>query len=403
MKILLGICGSISAYKSLDLTRLLVNEGHEVTIILTKGALNFVVPEVFSYLGAKEVYKAEDDFKNSGVLHVELGKSVDKFIIAPLSANSLARLVSGSASDLLTSAFLAYPKNKPILVFPAMNSEMLTHPFVEENFSEIKKLKSLNNIFVSDTDSGVLACNAIGAGKLPPIDEIFHLIETLNMPNQKSAKIVITTGATISPLDPVRFMTNASSGITGFYLAKSYLEKGYTVTVIAGENSASELNLMAKHPNYKLIRIKTAEEMLDQCLSEIKDAQIFIASAAVSDFNFDYTNSKIKKDQIHSELKITPAVDILKTIINSNKGKLKIVGFAAETDLTEEVLRKKYNNKPVDLLVGTKVHSGYQLEGPLGFKKPNATYALMKNEKIIKEQEINKKDLGEIILKNINL
>jgi phosphopantothenoylcysteine decarboxylase/phosphopantothenate--cysteine ligase len=387
----------------MDLTRLLVNEGHEVTIILTKGALNFVIPEVFSYLGAKEVYKADGDFRKSGVLHVELGKSVDKFIIAPLSANTLANLVNGSASDLLTSTFLAYPKNKPILVFPAMNSEMLTHPFVEFNFNEIKKLKSLNNIFVSETDSGVLACNAIGSGKLPPIDEIFHLIETVNLDLPKKNKIVITTGATISPLDPVRFMTNASTGITGFYLAKTFLEKGYLVTVIAGENSASELNMILKHPNYKLVRIKTAEQMLSHCRNEINDAQVFIASAAVSDFNFNYTNSKIKKDQINSELKITPAVDVLKTIISEKKDHLKIVGFAAETELTEEVLRKKYIGKPVDLLVGTKVHSGFQQDETIGFKKLNASYALMKNEQIIISQEIDKKNLGDIILKNLNL
>ena len=158
MKILLSVCGSISAYKSLDIARGLINNGHEVRVILTKGALKFVVPEVFTYLGALDVYLENDDFHYKNVLHVELARWSDILVIAPLSANTLSRLARGEASDLLTSVFLAFEATKPIAVFPAMNSHMLSHPFTQVNFQELKKLKTLDNIFISFSVRPSISC-----------------------------------------------------------------------------------------------------------------------------------------------------------------------------------------------------------------------------------------------------
>ena len=201
MKILLAVCGSISAYKSLDLARGLVNNGHKVKVILTKGALNFVIPQVYTYLGVEDVYLNEDDFKNKNVLHVELARWCDTLTIAPLSANTLSRLARGEASDLLTSVFLALEPQKTISVFPAMNTLMLKHPFTQENLEQLTKLKSLKNVFISPTNSGILACNEIGEGKLPDVSELIELIPILKAPFDDEMirkKIIISTGATLT-------------------------------------------------------------------------------------------------------------------------------------------------------------------------------------------------------------
>ena len=401
MKILLAISGSISAYKAYDLTRELVKNNHQVKIILTSGATKFVTREVFMYLGALEVYQAQDDFQAKNVLHVDLGRWCDTFLIAPLSANTLSRLVNAKADDLLTSTFLAYPKDKPILVFPAMNTEMLSHPFVQLNFEELKKLKSLNNIFVSETNSGLLACFDEGAGKLPEIFEIIDLLETIKYHSQTTLNqhVVITTGATIAPLDPVRYLTNSSSGITGYYLAKNFLSLGYKVTVIAGKNASLKLERLQKHPEFKLTRTTTVDDMYQAVHLSIKDATHFIAAAAVSDIEFNYNDSKVKKDSMEDHLAIKPAKDILKSVIELKNPKLKTIGFAAETDLSDAILEKKYTSKPVDLLVGTKVHNGLKSGTETGFNTTSADYRLMKNKKIIFEGKISKETLGFEILK----
>lgn len=401
MKILIGVTGSISAYKAIELARLLINANHEIKVILTKGANKFVISKVFTYLGVKEVYEADSDFDAKNVLHVDLARWCDKFIIAPLSANSLSRLARGEASDLLTSVFLAMEKNKPILIFPAMNSEMLTHPFVEHNFEELKKLKTLKNLFVFSTDSGKLACNDEGSGKLLSIEEIKELIETVVCTNEITKKILITTGATITHLDPVRFLTNSSSGITGFYLAHNYLGMGYQVNVVAGINATKKLDYLIRNPNFKMLRVSTVNEMHDAVHNNIKDTNIFIASAAVADIELVYHSEKIKKDQLVTDLKIKQAKDILKSVIELNKKDLNIIGFAAETDLSDEVLLKKMKAKPVQLLVGTKVHNGARGLSVEGFNNEHANYRFMQDDKIIFEGNLSKENLGIEILKRI--
>lgn len=407
MKILLSVCGSISAYKSLDISRALVNNGHQVKVILTRGALKFVVPEVFAYLGVLDVYLDDDDFKHKNVLHVDLARWCETLVIAPLSANTLSRLVRGEASDLLSSVFLALDPSITIAVFPAMNSLMLQHPFTQENLAELKKLKSLNNVFVSPTNAGVLACNEVGAGKLPSVEEIVELVPTLRGPfgtESKKTKIVITTGATIAPLDPVRFLTNSSSGITGFHLAIAALKRGHEVVVIAGKNACCELNLLSKHPNYKLIRVTTVNEMHAVVHSELKNANAYISAAAISDLEFDVAGEKIKKENIGESIKIKKSTDILKTVIEAHLPNLKIVGFAAETDLSDAVLLKKFNSKAVDLLVGTKVNNGLIPNSDLqGFNVNEANYRFMEKGIITPPRSLSKNELAEIIFQRINL
>ncbi|MBC7537907.1 MAG: bifunctional phosphopantothenoylcysteine decarboxylase/phosphopantothenate--cysteine ligase CoaBC [Bacteriovorax sp.] len=407
MKILLSVCGSISAYKSLDIARGLVNNGHQVKVVLTRGALKFVVPEVFTYLGVEAVYLEDADFNHKNVLHVDLARWCDTLVIAPLSANTLSRLAQGAANDLLSSIFLALEPEKTISIFPAMNSLMLKHPFTVENLAQLKKLKTLNNVFVSLTNAGVLACNEVGVGKLPNVSEILELIPTLKAPFTESAvrsKIVISTGATIAPLDPVRYLTNSSSGITGYHLAVAALKRGHNVSVIAGRNAASELDLLAKHPNFKLTRITTVSELHDAVHAELNQASAYLSAAAISDIEFDISTEKIKKENINDKLLVKKATDVLKTVIDARIPNLKIVGFAAETDLSDAVLTKKFNSKPVDLLVGTKVNNGLAANSEiLGFNVNQANYRFMEKGMITLERSLTKSELAEIILQRINL
>lgn len=401
MRILLGVSGSISAYKALDIARGLFKNGHEVKVILTNGALKFVIPEVFTYLGVQDVYKSQDDFSHKNVLHIDLARWCDVFVVAPASANTLSRLAQGRADDLLSSVFLALEPHKNTLLFPAMNSVMLAHPFTQANLDDIKKLKTLNNLFISPTDAGILACEEVGLGKLPSVDEIIEMVpamvKPLTSPNQKT--ILATTGATIVPLDPVRYLTNSSSGITGFYLAEAALQEGHKVIMVAGAHSTSKLNLFSKHPNFKLIRAKTVEDMKNAVLAELPNADLYISSAAISDIEFDVADEKIKKDTMGDSLKIKKACDILKTVLQQKPAKLKVVGFAAETDPSDAVLHAKMQSKPVDLLVGTKVHNGLTKDQQVtGFNADFAEYRLLSKKGFTFEGILTKRELAYKIL-----
>jgi phosphopantothenoylcysteine decarboxylase/phosphopantothenate--cysteine ligase len=401
MRILLGVSGSISAYKALDIARGLVKVGHEVKVILTSGALKFVIPEVFTYLGVQDVYKSQDDFSHKNVLHVDLARWCDVFVVAPASANTLSKLARGSADDLLSSVFLALEPHKNILLFPAMNSLMLAHPFTQQNIDDIKKLRTLNNLFVSPTDAGILACEEVGLGKLPSVDEIIEMIPTMIKPLKSPAQktILATTGATIVPLDPVRYLTNSSSGITGFYLAEVALKEGHKVIMIAGAHSTAKLNLFSKHPNFRLMRAKTVEEMKDAVLKELPQADLYISSAAISDIEFDVADQKIKKDTMGDSLKIKPACDILKTVIEKKSSTLKIVGFAAETNPSDAILHSKMQSKPVDLLVGTKVHNGLTKDQQvIGFNADFAEYRLLSPKGFTFEGILTKRELAHKII-----
>lgn len=397
MKILLGVSGSISAYKTIDLARLLVKSGHEVKVVLTTGALKFVIPNVFTYLGVQDVYFSQDDFTNKNVLHVDLSRWCDVFVIAPLSANTLARLAQGQASDLLSSIFLALEPKKNILLFPAMNTHMLHHPFTKENFELVKKLSSLKNIFISPTDTGILACEEIGEGKLPSVEEIAQLIPTLafSLGNQTQKTFLVTTGATIVPLDPVRYLTNSSSGITGYHFAETALSLGHKVIMIAGVNATPSLNLFLKHPHYQLTRVNTVDEMHQAVMNNISVADLYVSSAAISDIEFNISNEKIKKESLAESLPIKKAVDILKSVIELKLPHLKIVGFAAETNPSDEVLVKKMLTKPVDLLIATKVNNGLvNTTEVAGFNVDHAYYRFMNQKKFIHEGDLSKKEMA---------
>lgn len=410
MKILLGVCGSISAYKSIDLARGLVKKGHEVRVILTRGANEFIRPNIFSYLGVEKVYNFDSDFdypKNSddkgSVLHIELAKWADRILICPLSANTLSSLAMGRANDLLTSVYLATSENVPVILFPAMNTLMYEHPITQANIDLVQRLQSTQNTFIYPPEIGLLACGDTGAGKLPDVEKILETFDLYTLIPSRREKIVITTGATLAPLDPVRYLTNSSSGKTGYTLAKKALSQGFEVTVLAGIHATKELDYLKCHPNYKLIRLTTTKEMLTHAMREMDDAIAYISSAALCDFEFNYQDSKIKKEKSHGNvLTYSQAPDVLKEIIAHYKmSGVKIIGFAAETDLSENILKEKWLRKPVDLLIGTHVHGGFKGQAQKGFATDGATYSFFSEHGISFHGELSKDQLADYLIESL--
>lgn len=411
MKILLGVTGSIACYKSFDLARNLINKGFKVRVILTKGALNFIRPELFKYLGADEVYSYEDDFNlektsqsQSSVLHVELAKWADKIAIYPASANTISRMAMGQASDLLSSVYLAKREQTQTIIFPAMNTYMYTHPITMENMNLLQRLSKAGNTTIISPSSGKLICHDEGQGKLQPVEVATDLIETISHISE-TKKVLLTTGATIAPIDPVRYVTNPSSGLTGYELTKVYLELGMKVHVLAGKYATKDLENLKLHPNFSMIRLNTTEQMFEQVKNIISEFDIYISAAAISDINFKIASEKLKKKDLSGVLNFSNSPDILEYVVNkrfADKSPLKIVGFAAETSPTHEVLSEKWNRKKVDLLVGTKVHSGNtENTEQQGFGNDCAEYSFFKNGNISYTGKLTKKELSKYILKEL--
>lgn len=406
MRIILGVCGSISAYKSIEVMRLLVKEGHQVRVVLTAGAEQFIRPELFNYLGAENVYRSRDDFKypheihkngNSNVLHIELANWAQKVIIAPLSANTLANFVHAKANDLLTSLFLALDKSKFISVFPAMNTKMLNHPFVQENLANLKKLKGLENIYVDATNSGDLACGETGEGRLAEVSKIALLGAWANRPS-KQQSILLTTGGTIAPLDPVRFLANPSSGITGLEIAKQAIDRGFHLVIIKGYKAIQGLDDLASLEQVTTIEAATTEEMYQQVHSHLARSEVFIASAAVADIQFSHSSQKIKKETLQEgSLAITQAHDILASVLEKKPPQLLTIGFAAETELTQQMLNQKWERKPVDLLVGNIVQHGTGKTESKGFGTLYGNYLIKEKNNFI-EKSASKQELAQYLL-----
>jgi phosphopantothenoylcysteine decarboxylase/phosphopantothenate--cysteine ligase len=401
MNILLGVCGSISAYKAIDIARGLIKQGYKIKVILTQGALKFVVPEVFKYLGVEEVYLPEDDFhyKKTGVLHVDLSRWADKLAIAPLSANTLANLASGGAHDLLGSLFLALDQKTPIVLYPAMNSKMLNNPLVTANLDRLEQL--FPQLTIIPPAFGELACQELGPGKLPPVNDIVETLPYLGASKKTGKKkILITTGATCAPLDPVRFMTNPSSGLTGYYLALEAISRGHQVTLIKGLSSP-KLDALKNIPGITFKSALTPTDMKNLVERDFPQCDLYISAAAISDIEFIQKNDKIKKSTFKNHLEITRAPDILGSVIKL-KSKQKIVGFAAELSLDHDILKEKWQRKPVDLLVGTQVHNGLvDNQKPKGFIENQAIYKFFRSQGVTFEGSLTKKQLSKNILDEV--
>ena len=381
-KILLIICGGISAYKSLELIRLLKKQGAKIKTILTKSAKEFVTPLSVSSLSQEKVYEDLFSVENETEMdHISLSRWADLILVAPATANTISKLSAGSSQDLATTVMLA--SNKDIFLTPAMNVRMWEHLSTKEN---LRKLKSYGYKIIGP-EIGDMACGEYGEGKMTEPKEILREIEIYfnNLNKNKKYKALVTAGPTNEYIDPVRFITNKSSGKQGYALAKSLAKKGFETTLISGPTNLKTVD------NINLIKVETADEMFSATRDNLP-ADVAIFSAAVADFKVkDQKEQKIKK-QSYINLELEKNSDILNYVSKHNSLRPKLViGFAAETNNVQINAKKKLLEKNCDWIIANDVSNK-----SIGFDSDfNEVSIFYKNNKI-KDEKIDKKTKSEI-------
>ena len=345
-KILLIICGGISAYKSLELIRLFKKNGACVKTILTKNAKEFVTPLSISSLSQEKVYDDIFSAENEAEMdHISLSRWADAVLVAPITANTISKVASGNAEDLASTVLLA--SNKQIFLAPAMNVRMWEHPSTKEN---ILKLKSFGYKIIGP-EIGDMACGEYGEGKMTEPNEIINTLKNYfsNLDKNKKLKALVTAGPTNEYIDPVRFITNKSSGKQGYEIAKCLRDNGFDTTLISGKTSIKPLD------GVNFVSVETAEEMFKESLNNLP-TDVAIFSAAVSDFKVkNYKSTKIKKNE-EFNLELEKNIDILNHISNHNSLRPKItIGFAAETNNLSTNAKEKLNEKNCDWVIANDV------------------------------------------------
>ncbi len=345
-KILLIICGGISAYKSLELIRLLKKNGARLKTILTKNAKEFVTPLSVSSLSQEKVYDDIFSAENEAEMdHISLSRWADAVLVAPITANTISKVASGNAEDLASTVLLA--SNKQIFLAPAMNVRMWEHPSTKEN---ILKLKSFGCKIIGP-EIGDMACGEYGEGKMTEPSEIANTLKSYfsNLEKNKKLKALVTAGPTNEYIDPVRFITNKSSGKQGYEIAKCLRDNGFDTTLISGKTTIKHLD------GVNFISVETAEEMFKESLNNLP-TDVAIFSAAVSDFKVkNYKSTKIKKNE-ELNLELEKNIDILNHISNHNSLRPRItIGFAAETNNVSINAKKKLSEKNCDWIIANDV------------------------------------------------
>lgn len=370
----LGVCGGIAAYKAVEVLRGLQKAGCDVAVCMTRHATEFVQPLTFRALTGE--YVLVDDYASDNpdpIAHINFSQNLDAFLIVPATANVLAKFANGIADDFLTSAYLA--ANAPVIVAPAMNTEMWNKPATQRNIAALKA----DGVRFIEPVSGELACKTIGTGKLEDVDLIVRQTlavlggatnETRNMidPFSQSApvanrdlegeRILITTGGTREAIDPVRYISNHSSGKMGFAIAQEAADRGAEVMVVMGSVS------IAPPDNVKVIKAVSAAEMHLAVTQHIDEATVFIGAAAVADYRPKFAaESKIKKTEQNTlTIELEPTVDILSEVAHNRAPGLLVVGFAAETNDVISYARGKLERKNLDMIVAndvTEVGAGF--------------------------------------------
>ena len=386
-KVLLIICGGIAAYKSLELIRLLKKNGANIKTILTKSGSEFVTPLSITSLSQSKVYQDLFSLEDEAEMdHISLSRWSDLILIAPATANTISKLANGISDDLASTVALA--SNKKIFIAPAMNVRMWEHKSTKDN---IKKLKSYNYKLIGP-EIGDMACGEYGEGKMSEptsiLKELNNYFDTLN--SNSKYKAIVTAGPTHEYIDPVRYITNKSSGKQGYEIAKSLSNKGFETTLISGPTN------LEVDDNVNLIQVETAEEMFKATQNSLP-ADVAVFSAAVGDYKVkDIQKVKIKK-QDNLSLKLEKNMDILNYVSNHNSLRPKLViGFAAETNDLENYSIKKLNDKNCDWIVANDVSNeniGFNSdfnEVSIFFKKGNKEKLSYKHKSEISDEIVEK-------------
>ncbi|MCE4956805.1 bifunctional phosphopantothenoylcysteine decarboxylase/phosphopantothenate--cysteine ligase CoaBC [Macrococcoides caseolyticum] len=397
MKILLGVTGGIAAYKAIDLTSKLTQAGHEVRVIMTEGAQKFVTPLSFQALSRNVVYTdIFDEQHPAEIQHISLTDWADCMVIAPITASTIGKLAHGISDNMLTATYLAF--NGPVYIAPAMNSKMYDHPAVIENLTTLHK----RGVQIIEPGAGFLACGYIAKGRMSEPIDIMEIVTNKQLVNQIEQDLVgknvlITAGPTIERIDPVRYLTNRSSGKMGYSLAEAASARGANVTLVS-----TDLPLVIPQ-GVKHIKIESAEDMFNAVKANMDTSDIIIKAAAVADYTpVEVYEQKMKKKDGDLTLQLKRTQDIL-LYIGQHKTHQYVIGFAAETEHVEKYARGKLEKKNADVIIANNVG-----DTSIGFKSDqNAVTMYFKDgtEAVIEKQPklgVSHEILTQVIKKGFN-
>lgn len=386
--VVIGVSGGIAAYKTANLVSDLVKHGVEVHVIMTKNATNFITPATFEVLsGNKCIVDTFDRGFTFEVEHISLAKKADLILIAPATANIIAKLSAGIADDMLTTTVLA--AKCPILVAPAMNTNMYEHITVRNN---LEKLSSYGYEII-EAASGRLACGDVGKGKLADIEVLFdHIVKNIAYEKDLAGKnVLVTAGPTIEKIDPVRFISNHSSGKMGIELAKAAAYRGAKVRLILGKTAL-------KRPKFvDIVDVVSAQDMYEAVKEFASDSDIIIKSAAVADYRpYDVADEKMKKSDGELSIRLERTTDILKYLGENKKDNQFLCGFSMETSNLIENSKLKLEKKNLDMIVANNLK-----EEGAGFAKDTNKVSIITKDNIIQTEVLSKKKVAHKILDEI--
>jgi phosphopantothenoylcysteine decarboxylase/phosphopantothenate--cysteine ligase len=352
MNAVLGVGGGIAAYKSAELARALMERGMRVQVVLTPAAEKFITPLTFAALTGRKVITdlfasgSSEETLSSAIEHIAVAQENDVLVIAPATADLLARLAHGLANDFLTTMYLAF--TGPVVLAPAMNSNMWMHPATQENLATLRNRGHL----IVEPEEGMLACGMTGPGRLAEPEKIAGIVAGLGFHSRdlEGETVLVTAGPTEEPLDPVRFISNRSSGKMGYALAQAAAQRGARVFLVSGPVQLPE------PPGVAVVHVRTAVEMRNAVMERLANATIIIKAAAVADYHVSpVPQHKIKKTAARLSVELDPTPDILAEI-GQKKGDRLLIGFAAETENLVESARQKLKSKNCDMVVANLVN-----------------------------------------------
>ena len=392
MKIALGVTGGIAAYKAAEILRQLQDRGAEVQVVMTRAAQEFVRPLTFAALSGKNVITEMFDGTSgpsagSSVEHIGVAQSIDALLVAPATADTLAKFANGTASDFLSTLYLA--TTAPVIVAPAMNVNMWQHEATQRNLDTLRR----RGVRIVEPGSGYLACGMIGAGRLAEPDQIVEAVmETLGVTQDlKGESILVTAGPTLEPIDPVRFIGNRSSGKMGYAIAEAAIRRGARVTLVSGPTAINPPAVA------EFVPVETTQQMRDAVVVRFPDASVVIKAAAVADYRPRQTASrKIKRAGNALTLELEPTADILAELGAHRFEKQILIGFAAETENVIENARGKLAAKHIDAIVVNDVS-----KPGIGFNSDRNAVTIITAEDSLQVAESSKFDVAQRVLDTV--
>ncbi|RJX33327.1 MAG: bifunctional phosphopantothenoylcysteine decarboxylase/phosphopantothenate--cysteine ligase CoaBC [Oxalobacter sp.] len=386
-KIILGLTGGIACYKSAEFLREMIRAGASVNVVMTQNATQFITPMTMQALSGNPVYVSQwDEPITNALAHIHITRDADAFVVAPCTANFMAKLANGIADDLLSSLSLARPRHLPFMVAPAMNVEMWQNPATQRNLAQLRE----DGIGVLGPASGAQACGDVGMGRmLEPLELLQEVVAALQPKSLAGKRVLITAGPTFEPIDPVRGITNLSSGKMGYALARAAREAGAEVLLVSGPTA------LATPYGITRIDVQTAQQMYDTVMGNVSDQDIFIAVAAVADWRVaNASTQKMKKSEKGDapQLQFAQNPDILASVAALKK-RPYCVGFAAESEDLLKHAEAKRKSKNIPLLVGNIGHET--------FGKDENTLVLFDDKGHVELPRSDKQDLARQLIANV--